>query len=363
MSALFLISSLAAAEINQNTSKLQFSGYLDGSYNYLVKSNKFTSGVFDRVYDLEPNGFTLQQAAITIGVQPPKGLGGMLNIIAGRDANITAAYGWDPYFGSQTLAIDPLQIYLLYAIGPFTLIGGKFTTLAGYEVVDPTQDNNFSRSILWGYAEPTTHLGVRGTYKINDKLSLIGGLNNGWDNLRDPSRRKTIELSTVYIPNSKYSLLITGYFGGQRAADRTATGPESMRDLFDIVGIMNVTDKLTLITNYDYGNQTKARLPAGNVAEGVWQGLAGYINYKFTDQWQSSIRGEIFSDRNGYRTGVQQCWKELTLSLAHAPIKNVLIRVETRHDFSNVNSFVNANGIGSANNQQSYAIEGFYKFS
>lgn len=364
----FLLSGVSNAQTSLQTLKdklfpnLNISGYIDGSYNYLVRSNQFTSGSFDRLYDLEPNGFTLQQAAITLAVQPKQGFGGLVNVILGRDANSTAAYGWDPYFGSQTLAIDPLQVYLQYAIGSLTVIGGKYVSLAGAEVVDPTQDTNFSRSILFDYAEPTTHLGLRGTYAVNDKLSVIAGINNGWDNIRDTSRRKTLELATTYAPNSIVSLAATLYSGGQRATDRTATGPESIRNLLDLVATFNATDKLTFIANYDYGNQTLATLPSGNIAEAVWQGIAGYVNYKYNDKWQTSLRGEIFSDRNGYRTGVVQCWKELTLTLGFTPIKNIELRAETRHDFSNVSSFVNSNGVGSNNNQQSYALEVFYKF-
>lgn len=365
---------LAFADTTQSTSQpaatptapksnFKFSGYIDGSYNYLVRSNLFTSGTFDRVYDLEPNGFTLQQAAVTLSNQPTQGFGGLFNVILGRDANTTSAYGWNPYFGSQTLAIDPLQAYLQYAVGALTVIGGKYVTLAGDEVVDPTQDTNFSRSILFGYAEPTTHMGIRGTYAVNDKLNVIAGVNNGWDSIRDISRRKTIELSTTYTPNSLFSLAATLLSGGQRATDRTATGSESIRNLIDIIATLNATDNLTFIANYDYANQTLSTLPSGNVAEAVWQGLAGYVSYKFNDKWQTSVRGEIFSDRNGYRTGVIQSWKELTLSLGYMPIKNLELRAETRHDFSNVSSFVNSNSIGTNNNQQSYALEAFYKFA
>ena len=56
------------------------------------------------MFDLEQNGFTLQQAAITTAYQPTQGFGGLVNIIAGRDANEIAPYGINPYFGSQTLA-------------------------------------------------------------------------------------------------------------------------------------------------------------------------------------------------------------------------------------------------------------------
>jgi len=37
---------------------LGFSGYIDGSYNYLLNSNQFTSGTLDRIFDTNQNGFT-----------------------------------------------------------------------------------------------------------------------------------------------------------------------------------------------------------------------------------------------------------------------------------------------------------------
>lgn len=344
---------------NANT----ISGYIDGSYNYLVRSNQFTSGDFNRIFDLEPNGFTLQQAGLTLAHQPKEGVGILFNPILGRDANTTAAYGWNPYFGSQTLALDPVQGYLQYAQGPFTFIGGKFITLPGQEFIDPTLDTNFSRNIVGGYSQPGTMLGIRGTYAVNDKANLIAGLNNGWDNIRDFSRRKTIELAANYTPNKTFAFATTFYSGGQRATDRTATGSESIRDMLDFLITYTANDKLTLVADLTYANQTLSTLPSGNVAEAVWQGIAGYANYKFNDTWLLSFRPEIFSDRNGYRTGVVQCWKEVTLTLGYSPTKNIEFHLETRHDFSNVSSFVNKNNAGTNNNQQSYALEGYYKFS
>lgn len=340
----------------------KFYGYLDGSYNYLVRSNKFTSGTFNRVYDITENGFTLQQASMTLAYQPQEGLGGLINPIVGHDTYIFSPYGWDPYYGSQWLGFDIPQAYLQFSLNKFTMMGGELFTLASIESVDPTKSTNFSRSILWGYATPTTTLGLRGRYLVDETLTVIGGINDGWDTIRDVSRHKTIELSVVYAPRANFSTITTLYSGGERAADKTASGPQSIRSLLDIVAILNVTDKLALALNYDYGIQTKAALPSGNIAEAVWQGVAGYFNYKFNDKWRSSVRGEIFSDRNGYRTGVVQSWKELTLTFGYFPLKQLEIRMETRHDFSNMDSFVNARGGSSNNNQQSYAVEGLYQF-
>lgn len=244
---------LAATKQEEN---IHFSGYLDGSYNYLVNSNRFISGVFNRLYDLEENGLTLQQAAFTVEKLPENGFGGLLNIIAGRDANTLASFGWNPYFGSQTAAMDLTQIYLQYAVDKFIFTVGKFVSLAGEEGPDPVSDTNFSRSILFGYLEPSTVMGLRGTYQLNEELKFIAGLNNGWDNIRDTSRRKTYELGVDYKPNTKFTLASIFYSGGQRAQDRTATGPESIRNLLDVIATFNVTEKATVIFDYDYADQT-----------------------------------------------------------------------------------------------------------
>lgn len=346
-----------------NATNLNITGFVDASYNNLQR-NYFTSQTFDRFFDTEQNGFTLHQASITFAYQPTNGFGGLINPIMGYDAIIMAPYGFEPIteFQSQTVSIDIPQLFLQYARGAFTFIGGRFTELAGNEQQAPTQDTNFSRSILFGFAEPGTLLGLRGTYVANDKLTMIAGINNGWDNIRDWSRVKTLEISGTYTANSVFSFSPTVYSGQERATPRTATGPEGWRTLIDLIGSFNVTEKLSLIANYDYAWQTKAALPNGTLNKAVWQGIAGYLNYKFNDRWRTSFRGEIYNDQNGFTTGVKQAWKELTLTVAYVPIKHFEFRAETRRDFSNVSSFTNLRGTNIGSHAQSYALEGLYTF-
>ncbi len=365
---LFIFSGNAFADqgsnaIKNETTELKISGYIDGSYNNL-QQNFFTSNTFDRVFENAQNGFTLQQAAITFAYQPTQGFGGLVNPIMGYDTNIFAPYGFKPIteFSSQTFSIDVPQAFLQYAKNAFTVIGGRFVELAGYEVLFPTQDSNFSRSILYGYAEPFTVLGIRGTYVANDKLTLVMGINNGWDNIRDWSRTKTLELNGTYTPNSFFSFSPTIYTGQERATPQTDTGPTGWRTLVDLVATFNLNEKLSVIANYDGGWQTNAALPNGTDNRAVWQGIAAYLNYTFNDKWLTSLRGEYFNDQDGFRTGVRQAWKEVTLSLGYIPIKNTELRGEVRHDFSNVNSFTNNHGVPVRNNAQSYSLEAFYKF-
>jgi len=331
-----------------------FSGYIDSSDNYLLRSNHFTSSVHDRDLDLEPNGFTLQQIAFTLAKLPKQGFGGLLNIIAGRDANTLSPAGINPnYFGIQNFGVTPTQAYLQYALHSFTFIGGKFNCVMGAEGYNPTFNSHFSLSILNYIAQPSTFIGIKGLYVVNDNLNFLADINNGWDTIQYTSRQKTLEVSASYKINPLFSFSVTGVTGIQPIVKNASSGATSRRNALDIVATLDGIHKFTFIMNYDYGVQS-------GIA--AWQGIAGYINYPLNDKWLTGLRGEVFYDKNGYLTGVRQTWKELTFTVSYVFVKALEFRAETRHDFSNVKSFVNSNGVGANNNQQSFALEMLYTF-
>ncbi len=361
---------------------LTLNGYLDVSYSHLSGNGNFVSGTPDRVFDAQHDSFSVHQAAFTLAKQPKEGFGALVNVIVGEDADVIAPFNQNP--GSKS-KVDLTQAFVQYARGPVTGIGGKYVTLAGAEVINPTQDTNFSRSILFGYAIPFTHTGVRGTYAVSDALSLILGLNNGWDDLQDTNGSKTIESGVSYAPLKNLSLAAAGYFGNEKLCGSSCGGtgqpsaaasPGGYRGLFDFVGTFNATDKLTFILNFDYGWQDNAGAintatapPSTFSADGngvaTWNGVAAYANYQFTDQWRGSLRLEYFDDKDGYRTGVKQQWKEITYTLAYLPNKNIELRGEFRYDRSNGNPpngpFVNTSGT-TGNGQSSVALEALFKF-
>jgi len=357
---------------------IDFSGYVDASYNHLSRSNTFTSTTPSRVFDLERNGLGLRQVALTFAKQPKEGLGGLLNLTAGKDADVIAAYKTDPGNGRGCNVatglnadgtkcdrdrFDITQAFLQYATGSWTLVGGKFVTYAGAEVIQSTANPNFSRSILFGYAIPFTHTGVRAYYDITDTFQLMGGVNQGWDDVKDTNSSKGYELGFNYMPIKVLSIHPMIHGGKERVGGLVNTGPEGNRNLFDLVVTFNATDKLTFIVNYDYGTQanTAGSVPTG-AGKAVWSGWAGYVNYQFTDQWKLSFRAEDFNDKDGYRTGIVQKWKEATLTLAWLPTKPIELRAEVRRDRSNVASFLDRDGVTGRNNMSSYGVQFLYKF-
>lgn len=337
---------------------IDISGYVDGSYNYLSGNSFFISGISDRIFDTTLNGITLHQAAITVAKQPAKGFGYVLNVITGNDVKKIVAYNSSP-----NDRVDVTQALLQYAIGSLTIAAGKYVTSASAEFINPTEDTNFSRSILFGYATPFTHTGIRAAYEVSKKISLDVEANNGWDAMtNNKAGHHTIGFGTTLKPTSWFKLSAIDYNGEERVDGEVNTGPIGSRNLIDLVATLNATSKLTFVMNYDYATQNQVTFPDGNVGIAVWEGVAGYVNYQFSKKWRASLRGEYFYDRDGYRTGVVQRWKEATATLSYLPAKCLEFRLETRKDWSNVNAFVDRNGITASTNQGSFAIEGIFKF-
>jgi len=340
-------------------SGIDMKGYVDAAFSYLSTKGQFSSGANSRVFDYEHDSFNLHQVGLTIAKQPKEGFGALVNITAGKDVSTIKSYNQ----GSDNF--DITQGFIQYAAGSWTIIGGKFVTLAGAEVIDPTAGTNYSRSILFGYAIPFTHTGVRGTYAVNDQVSVILGVNNGWDQLKDMNSQKTVELGATFAPSKMLSFAGTIYSGTEQVAG-AADVKGGNRTVFDLVATLNLTDADAFILNFDYGAQKNCYTAAcPNITSGFatakWDGIAAYWNHTINDQFRLSLRGEWFNDKDGYRTGVAQKWKELTATLAYMPAKNVELRAEIRADSSDKSGFVKTD-LSTAKNQQSVGLEAIYKF-
>jgi hypothetical protein len=338
-------------------------GHIDVGYSHLSGFGKFVSGVNDRVFDFKRNDAIFHALDLQLAKTPENGFGGLVDLTAGKDADTIAAYGTiskdkGPANGANHY-FDVTQAYVHFGAAPFTIIAGKYVTLAGAEVIKSDGDTNYSRSILFGYAIPFTHTGVRATWKLSDSLSLIGGVNQGWDAVEDPNSDKTAEIGMTFAPSKEMSFAAVYYGGKELVSNYPKSAANGMRNLVDVVGTFTLSEQWTLILNYDYGTQDKAGLTGGKAK---WQGLAAYLNYQWNDQWRVSLRGEYFDDKDGYRTGVVQKWKEGTVTLAYMPVKALEIRAEVRADRSDQPAFLGSNGITSKDNQNSFGLEILYKF-
>lgn len=333
------------------------SGFVDVAYSRLSGDGVFTNGAANRVNDSQKNGFSLQQATLNIAYQPASGFGAFASFTTGNDADVIHSYD------QTTSKFDITQAYVQYAGSGVTVIAGKFGTLAGAEVIPSTGNTNYSRSILFAY-EPFTHTGVRATFTPTDKVTLYAGVNNGWDQIKDTNTAKTVELGVGFAPMKGLSLSVYGYSGKELVNGPGSGAPDATRSLIAFVGNWAVTDALTLVLSYDAGKQKDAILNGLGrpIGDAKWTGIAGYVNYAFSDQWRLSVRAEQFDDKDGYRTGFVQKWKEVTATVGYAPSKSMELRFEVRRDTSNEDVFSKDDGADVSDNQSSVAVQALYKF-
>ena len=335
------------------TPGLSITGYVASTYTHFD-----TTSPLLRAFDTSQNGFKLNQAAVTLAYLPTSGAGAQVTAIAGSDAKILRQGETWP-FNTTASQFDLNNAFVQYATGPLTVMAGKFSTLAGAEVVNPAADNEISRSLLFWDMEPGTHTGVRAAYAVSGALTLTAGVNNGWNFTSSPAgTAKTIELGASGSPNKMFSYS-GAFYSGQ--SPLFGGSPNGTLQLLDLVGTLNATDALNFVANVDI--LSKDDYLGVGTGKGKANGLALYANYSLTDQWTLSARGEYVDDKDGIvsgTNGTSNKLKELTLAVNYAPVKNLKLSVEARQDKSDVAIFTK-NG-ASANNQTSLELQGIYSF-
>lgn len=337
------------------------SGYIDAGYGYLKNGAGF---VGQRVFDTNPNSFALNQFGLTMAKQPKEGFGGLVNLTVGRDAEII--HSAPELAGPGSSMFDVTQAYAQWAGGPLTVIAGKFTTLSGTEVIAPTGNMNISRSILFG-SVPFTHTGVRGTWALSDTFSLIAGLNNGWDQLTDSNKGKTVELGLTANPVKPLNIALSAYSGKENAAQSGAAlaGPDGTRTSVDLVVSYQITDPLSVGIEYlNVQQKNYVNLTDGSTMTGKFSGFAGYITYMFTPKFRGTVRLESTDDKDGERFGspaTAQKFKEGTLTVAYLPADSFELRAELRQDQADQKAFSDSAG-NTSKSQSSVAFSALYKF-
>jgi hypothetical protein len=364
VAAVLAVPTLASAQAVPTLDKvleasgISMTGYVDAAYTHANRD--IQAGFSPRVFDSYNNSFVLHQVGLQIAKQPKTGFGGLVNVTAGRDATLIHS---SP--DGSTSTFDITQGYLQYAGGPLTVIGGKFTTLHGTEVIWSPSNANYSRSLLFG-SVPFTHTGVRGTFAVGDTLNLIAGVNNGWDQLVDSNKGKTLELGVTATPIKPLSLAAS-YYGGEEASG--VTGLNGRRTSFNFVANYAVIDPLSVGFEYLTVSQKDGVFDgAGGTKDGKYNGYAFYLGYTFIPKWKATLRAESLDDKDGFRfpvaaatagtTGTKH--KEVTLTLGYAAADNFELRGEVRQD--KANEAVYMDGTNLSKSLLTYALQGIYKF-
>jgi hypothetical protein len=209
---------------------------------------------------------------------------------------------------------------------------GKFVTHAGYELIEGYDGYNdhYSRAILFGYAIPFTHTGIKASLPISDQVSVMLMVANGWDNVADNNTGKTFGGQVLVTP-----------LPGLTASLNLLSGPEqsgesgNFRHLVDVVATYQLAP-MTVGVNFDFASEDGATMEGERA---TWVGAALYLKADLTAALSLAARGEWFSDPDGVRTGVPQTLVEGTLSPT-LKLGNVVLRGDLRIDRSDEPVFV-----------------------
>jgi hypothetical protein len=367
---------LVGAKAPLDSIGLRFWGFTETGFTGNLTNGQHT--LAGRVFDyFRPNNLQFNQLRLTVDrpydTSKPFDIGGRFDLLYGSDAHITKNsfanandYAFPKNVGEGDSAnwLDFLQLYgqLWFKTGKdsgLEVLGGKFVTPFGAEVIDAPGNALYSHSYLFGYAIPFTHTGVKLTYTFDSQLSAYFAVVNGWDDFKDD--------------NSVPSYMAGGCWCGKEQIGGHArntinfnviTGPEQIdnddnyRTVVDATGTHWWTDKLSSTLNGDWG--TEEDVP--NIGRAHWYGLAHYLTYTFNDYVSGTWRTEWFEDDTGARIGVDGDFFENTFGLSITPfpkdavLKNLSLRPELRYDHSNKAAF------GDGHNLLTAAFDVIFKF-
>ncbi|MGD1156684.1 MAG: porin [Terriglobia bacterium] len=315
-----------ASGVAKLLSDTSITGFVDAYYGFDANHPASRTGSF-RAFDGPENQFSLNMIELIFDKAPDAkgsrlgyhlsfGYGNAMNVVNAADP---AGVGFAQYLKEGYLSyLAPIGKGLQFDVG-------KFVTPAGNEVIESKDSWNYSRGLLFTYAVPFYHFGVRGKYTFNDKVSLTGYLVNGWNNIVDNNNGKTGGFSLAITPNKKFSLT-ENYLVGPEMANTN----KHFRQLTDTIATYNPTSKLSLALNYDYG---RGDMPVGYLNPVWWSGVAGYLRYAFTSSVALSTRYEYYDDHNGFTLGTAPAHiNEVTETFEKTLHKNFITRLEFRYD-------------------------------
>jgi hypothetical protein len=293
-----------------------FDGYMDANFN--APSSGFNQL---RAFDVRSDTahfnmgmITIDHAPAPIGFHLDAGFGEMFDIIhAGTRDPRAWKYVKQAYVSFKPKALHGVEIDV-----------GEFVTSAGAEVIETNQNYNYSRSLLFTWAIPYSHTGVRAQYALGSHFTGTVQVVNGWNNVEPINRGKTLGFSGAYA--WKKVTWNHAYYAGPEHPGTT----KGWRNLYDTNIAVNQTDNLTWYLSFDYDRDK-------NIGAGAntWAGVGGAGRYAIGKKSAVAMRLEYFDDADGFATGTAQSVKEYTLTQEYKFTDWLMTRAEFRTDWSN----------------------------
>ena len=189
---------------------MDFSGFLDGyySYNYNRPSNS-ANGQINDLYNFndKTDQFNLSAAKLTINHDPDP-VGVHVDLLFGRTNDLIhgGSTATNDYIEQAFISFKPAKAH------GAELDFGQFVTSAGAEVIEAKDNFNYSRSLLFVWAIPYYHFGLRTSLPATKTWTVGLQVVNGWNNVTANNGGVTIGLTSAYV-KPKYTWDLNYYTG------------------------------------------------------------------------------------------------------------------------------------------------------
>jgi hypothetical protein len=327
--AALILAPLAASAEDAKAPKVTFSGMIDGYYTLnLSHAQDYWSPT--QTYSA-PTGFNFNFAKLTT--------------VAELDP---VTFRLDVGYGKEGAAIGNVLVQQAYAsmkFKSFTLEAGRFVTPAGFEVFEAKDNWVYTKGLIFNFAVPTAHEGVRVAVPLSPELTLTGYLVNGsnlFDNdLGSPgdggggapslSPYFTGILNAVYVKDAT-TLAVTGFVTKDPATLQTGY-------LLDAV-FTQTMGQLSLNLSGDYGSFAQE----APFASYSWFAVGASAKYQVSDPLKVVGRIEYFDDPDGVRTGFGADINVLSVTggIGYAIGSNAELRGELRLDRASEDAYRSA---------------------
>ncbi len=354
LAASLLIWASAFAADSSITSGITWSGLVDVYYseNFNHPSDQINGmrnfDIYDNQFGLSLAEIDLKKQASPVGLTMDMAFGTTNDFVQG-----IAPFGNNSY--STLSNVEQAYLTFILPLGSgLTIDIGKFVTHMGYEVIESNGNWNYSRGFLFTYAIPFYHTGMRITYPFSSSFSATIDILNGWNEVVDNNKSKTLGFTLNYTPATSTDILLNGISG----FEQTTIGvpgpvPYGKKNVINLVVTQQLSSNFAMALNADYGEERVFGFL------NTWKGVAIYGRYSLTGKSDLALRGEIYFDPNDYTTGAafpNATFKEVTLTYEYDLFANLMLRGEFRDDFANGPMFMSSDGVISKTSQPTLLI-------
>lgn len=321
---IFSASQIYAQDDKKNQFTLALTGYVDAYYAYFT--NEMESNALQPYTTVSPRSerFGLNVAQIGLSYNADKVRG-----------NVILHWGDIPRatWSEEFTNIQEANIGVRLAEN-WWIDAGFFTTHIGTESFLP-KNNFLSSTAVATYNEPFYQAGAKLSYEGSDNWYGQLWVVNGYNFFLDANDAKSVGILFSYNLTNNTSITYTNLFGRESLDDSEVN---QFRTYHNLYLNTNFNERWYLIFGGDFSTQSNSKLTSKETAI-LWNALAT-VRYQWNEEWSVTGRGEIFSDENGYISGLVpklnnqpgglELWG-VTLGSEFKPMENAYVRGEVRY--------------------------------